>query len=176
MSRRYGRNQKRKAQALLEAVKEESKLTEQRYLAHAASLERRTRSIASGYEVILELISNTLGPSALMRVLATGELPVIKSERLTPSGVPHRKFEPPERMDLCNPSAEPCNDMVNVHELYDLICEFRGSFEGQLVAKVQYRSGMSCLTLNEQALKACPSRTMVIKIATELEQHLRKQI
>lgn len=176
MASRYGRNQKRKARALLEAVKAQSELQERLHKAKLARLDMRFEKVADKYEMILQLISSTLGPHTLMRVLATGKMPVIHSGKSEPDNQPHRMVIPPSPIILSQPNAMAKVENVNVDELYELISHFRGSFERQLVAEVRYRSGYSCLALNEQAFKSCPDYTLISKISGELLNHLRRQL
>ena len=174
MGNRYGRNQKRKARALLESVKAQSAMQRRLSESQAKSLELKLEKVAAGYGIILELIQNTLGPNALMRVLTTGKKTVITSGRIYPDGAPHQAFAPPKPFDPSAPF-DP-DEMVDVHQLYDLICHFSGSFETQMVANVKYRSGFVCMALNEAAFRAYPDYTMVSKISNDLLKHLRKQI
>lgn len=171
MANRYGRNQKRKARALLGAETAKRELQQKLYEASNAALKLKLEKVAAGYGMILEMIQNTLGPNALMRVLATGKAPLVNSERLRPDGAPYQTFAPPRPFDPSEPF-DP-DEMVNVHELYDLISNFSGTFDTQMVANLKYRSGIVCLALNEAAFRACPDHILVSRISADLLKHLR---
>lgn len=176
MSRRYGRNQKRKAQALLQA-EIDAKRAFQFQLQNAKDEVVRTKAsvddIFSSWECLIEVITKTLGHRSLLYAAATGRI-----ERIPVTGSPGRPYRLAPEPDF---SREPFNGtafdaMLSIEPklIYELICEFKEDFKGQLVATLTYSDKSSCLAMSRESWMVMPRPLLINKVAADLVDYIRK--
>lgn len=167
MSKRYGRNQKRKARELLSqemALREHAE-------AHAASMEAATACIRGKWQDILQLIERTVEPSCLIRALAS-EVKEVVTELPGPAPLVEPLLQ---GMAWSSVKRAPTYEQMTKIDLHPLLvgvsrCEFRR----QIIARAHYRSGDSCYLLSDEAMANAPDKWLAERIAADLLHILRK--
>ena len=167
MSKRYGRNQKRKARELLSQERE----LRERAEAHAASIEAVTACIRGKWQDILQLIERTVEPSCLIRALAS-EIKEVVTELPGPAPLVEPLLQ---EMAWHSVKQAPTYEQMTKIELHPLLvgvsrCEFRR----QIIARVHYRGGEAYYLMSEAAIANAPDKWLAERIATDLLHLLRK--
>ena len=169
MSKRYGRNQKRKALDLLEQERALRGYAETR----TRDIENATDEIRRRWGDIVQLLKNTVGPSCLIRAIASD---VTNYSVNLPEGDPLRlaSLSSPEWSRYENSSA--LTQMNNI-DLYPLLMgEYRDRLTGQHVVRLRYGHGTHCYAISENALRNVPFKWLAERVANELVEHLTRAV
>lgn len=161
MSKRYGRNQKRKALDLLEQERSLREYAETR----VADIEAATDEIRRKWSYIVQLIVSTVEPTCLIRAMA---LDVKEVVTCLPSSAPWR--EPfPQSMEWSSIQQAPTFEQMKVIDLHPLITRIsRDEFMCQRIAKLHYKDGTIFYALSDEALEKVPTQWLAERIASEL--------
>lgn len=161
MSKRYGRNQKRKALDLLEQERSLRECAE----ARVADIEAATDEIWRKWSYIVQLIVSTVEPTSLIRAMA---LDVKEVVTCLPSSVPWR--EPlPSAMAWSSIQQAPAFEQMKVIDLHPILTRIsRDEFGAQRIAKLQYKDGKTYYALSDEAMENAPIQWLAERIAREL--------
>lgn len=161
MSKRYGRNQKRKALDLLEQERSLREYAETR----VADIEAATDEIRRKWSYIVQLIVSTVEPTCLIRAMA---LDVKEVVTCLPSSVPWK--EPlPQSMAWSSIQQAPTFEQMKVIDLHPLLTRIsRDEFGAQRIAKLHYKDGTVFYALSDKALEKAPIQWLAERIASEL--------
>lgn len=167
MSKRYGRNQKRKALALLEHERALRECAEVR----AADIEAATNEIRRKWSDIVQLIKNTVEPTCLISAMA---LDVKEVVTCLPSAMPLR--EPlPQSMAWSSIEQAPVFEQMKIIDLHPLLTSLSSDeFRKQKIARLHYKDGTICYCLSDQAMDCVPTQWLAELVASELVMVLRQ--
>lgn len=163
MSKRYGRNQKRKARDLLEQERSLREYAETR----VADIEAATDEIRRKWSYIVQLIVSTVEPTCLIRAMALDVKEVITC-------IPDARSMPwaeplPQSMAWSSIQQAPAFEQMKVIDLHPLLTRIsRDEFGGQRIAKLHYKDGTSYYALSDKALEKVPTQWLAERIASEL--------
>ena len=167
MSKRYGRNQKRKARDLLEQERSLRDYAETR----VADIEAATDEIRRKWSYIVQLIVSTVEPTCLIRAMA---LDVKEVVTCLPSSEPWR--EPlPQSMAWSSIKQAPAFEQMKVIDLHPLLTRIsRDEFGGQRIAKLHYKDGTIYYAISDKAMENVPIQWLAERIASELVPLLKQ--
>ena len=169
MSKRYGRNQKRKARELLEQERGLREYAETR----VRDVEAATDNIRRRWGDIVELLKNTVDPSCLIRAISSDVTMVSTG---LPEGEPLRmgSISSLNWSRYENSSALTQMNTINLYPL--LMGEHRDKFTGQHVVALRYINGTHCYAISEKAMRNVPVRWLAERVANELVEYLTKDM
>lgn len=163
MSKRYGRNQKRKARDLLE----QERILREHAETRVADIEVATDEIRRKWSYIVQLIVSTVEPTCLIRAMALDVKEVITC-------IPDARAMPwaeplPKSMAWSSIQQEPTFEQMKVIDLHPLIIRIsRDEFMCQRIAKLHYKDGTIFYALSDKALENVPIQWLAERIASEL--------
>lgn len=176
MSKRFGRNQRRKLQAALKG--EQGNAEAYRLQLHKE--QQGNMDIKRAWEMVLDTIIRTTPEGNLLRAVAG-----IESRRVTvrhqgpsaanPYRVPALEGIPAFKRVMAE--ATQSEQMHTVLELWPLLVDAKVEpLRGSVLARLQYGGRYQCLAFSEEALRHAPVEWLARSVATELIQHLQGEV
>ncbi len=169
MSKRYGRNQKRKARAQLSAAQQQAHIWQTRY----EDMQNTTADIRASWQHVKEVIRSSVPATTLVSSIALG----VPFSGGTPRGENCGLQIPVRSTDavLADFETRPESSQMRIIDLYGLLTRVRDTpFRDQLVVEVRYRDGIAAYALSPGALDAAPEDWLAGRVARDLVRELRR--
>lgn len=172
MTKRFGRNQRRKLQAELKGAQGSA----ESYRLQLRKEQQGNLDIKQAWGMVLDTIIHTCPAGNLLRAVAGVES---RCARVRHPGMsiahPYRveawELAPTFKKVLAG--APPNEQMHTVLELWPLLVDAQVEpLRGSVVARLQYGGGYHCLALSRQAVRHASREWLALDVARQLVQHL----